>query len=201
MKRRGRARGAAPTWIAIFTAAGLLAAEISKSDADRMNQKIEAIRQNGAAARPEPRQVTFTEKEVNSYLAIYLKDRIPPAVSQPEILMPAEGRVLARALLDVDEFNRSRAPRGLWDPLQYLSGRVPVSAQGALRTAEGIGRFELHSAEALGVPLPKPLVAEIVAYLSRTRENPSGLDIDGPFKLPAEIREIRLARGYATVIQ
>lgn len=194
-------RGAAFVAVAIFAAAGLSGGEISRIDAERMSQKIEAIRRNGAAGRPLPRQTTITEQEVNSYLAIYMRDKIPRAVSQPEIFIPAEGLIMARAMLDVDEFNRSRTPRGLWDPLQYLSGRVPVSARGALRTADGVGRFELHSAEALGVPLPKPVVAEIVAYLSRTPKHPAGFDIDGPFRLPAEIREIRLAKGYATVVQ
>jgi hypothetical protein len=70
-----------------------------------------------------------------------------------------------------------------------------------LRTQEGKGRFYLASAEILGVPLPKPILQELVTFFSRTPENPNGFNIDAPFNLPAKIREVAVNRGEAVVVQ
>jgi hypothetical protein len=40
-----------------------------------------------------------------------------------------------------------------------------------------------------------------VSYYSKTPENPSGINIDDPFALPARIREIRVERGQAIIVQ
>mgnify|MGYP003343802472 CR=1 FL=1 len=53
----------------------------------------------------------------------------------------------------------------------------------------------------LGLPLPKPLLQEILSFYSRTSEKPNGLSLDDPFALPAGIREIQVTRGQAVVVQ
>jgi hypothetical protein len=70
-----------------------------------------------------------------------------------------------------------------------------------LRAQEGKGRFQLVSAEILGVPLPKPILQELVAYFSRTPENPNGINMDAPFNLPAKIREVVVNPREAVVVQ
>jgi hypothetical protein len=76
-----------------------------------------------------------------------------------------------------------------------------VTAHGLLRAREGRGQFQLGSAEILGVPLPKPILQELVTFFSRTAENPKGFDIEAPFNLPAKIREIVINKGEAVVAQ
>jgi hypothetical protein len=49
--------------------------------------------------------------------------------------------------------------------------------------------------------LPRPIVQELVAFFSRTPENPNGFDMDAPFNLPAKIREIVVNRGEAVMVQ
>ena len=66
---------------------------------------------------------------------------------------------------------------------------------------DGVGRFQLETAEISGVPIPKPLLQELVGYYSRTPENPAGINMDDTFELPARIREIRVAQGIATIVQ
>ena len=85
--------------------------------------------------------------------------------------------------------------------MNYLFGRLPVTATGTLKTANGVGRFELESASAGSIPIPKMLLQEIISYYSRTRENPAGLSLDEPFALPARIREIQVERGQAIIVQ
>ncbi len=83
----------------------------------------------------------------------------------------------------------------------YLTGRLPVTASGHLTAQDGVGRFQLESAEVSGVTVPKAVLQELLSYYSRTPENPSGINMDDPFELPARIREIRVGTGTATVVQ
>jgi hypothetical protein len=78
---------------------------------------------------------------------------------------------------------------------------LPITASGVLTTKDGMGRFQLESAELSGVTVPKSLVQELLSYYSKTKENPAGINMDDPFELPARIREIRVAQGTATIVQ
>ena len=66
--------------------------------------------------------------------------------------------------------------------MSYLTGRLPLTATGILTTAKGVGRFALESASVGGVPIPKPLLQEIVSYYSRTPQSPAGISLDDPFR-------------------
>ena len=177
------------------------AIQLSQQDGDRLERKLEVITKNGASRPVKPGKTPVSENEVNSYLAFNAKDRIPPSLTNPRITLVGDGRLAGRVLVDLDEFKRNRSPQGLMDPLRYISGKVPVTAHGIFRTKEGIGRFQLGSAEIHGLPLPKPILQELVSFFSRTPENPQGFDIDAPFNLPANIREIAITKGDAMIVQ
>jgi hypothetical protein len=89
----------------------------------------------------------------------------------------------------------------LFDLRSYLTGRVPVTATGLLRTANGRARFDLESASIGALPVPKLLLQEIVAYYSKSPSKPAGISLDDEFELPARIREIQVDRGQAIVVQ
>ena len=91
--------------------------------------------------------------------------------------------------------------RGWTDPLGYLTGRLPVTATGTLTTQNGIGKFQLESAEISGVTIPKTLLQELLSYYSKTAENPAGINMDAPFELPSGIREIKVGQGRSTIVQ
>ncbi|TMA10320.1 MAG: hypothetical protein E6J89_10690 [Deltaproteobacteria bacterium] len=177
------------------------AIQLSKQEGDRLQRKIDEITKNGSAVPVKARRTPVSEAEVNSYLAFNAKDKIPQGLTNPEITIVGDGRLAGRILVDLDEFKRHRSSQGFMDPLSYVSGKVPVTAHGLLRTQEGKGQFRLESAEILGVPLPKPILQELVTFFSRTPENPEGFDIDAPFNLPAKIREIMINKGEAVVVQ
>jgi hypothetical protein len=96
---------------------------------------------------------------------------------------------------------RAQKQRGWLDPLSYLSGRLPLTATGRLITQDGVGRFQLESAEISGVTIPKTLLQELLSYYSKSTEDPDGINMDDPFELPSRIREIRVGKGEAMVIQ
>lgn len=178
-----------------------VAVQLSKQEGDRLQRKIEEITKNGSALPVPARRTPISENEVNSYLTFSVKDKIPQGLTNPQVTIVGDGRLAGRVLVHLDEFKRHRSPRGFMDPLSYISGNVPVTARGILRTHEGKEQFQLGSADILGVPLPKPILQELVAFFSRTPENPKGFDIDTPFNLPAKIREVQINKGEAVVVQ
>lgn len=174
---------------------------LSKEDGDRLQSKIEEIAKNGAAEPVKPKKTHVPENELNSYLNLNMKEKMPKGLSGPQVTIVGDGRLVGRVSVDFDEFNRQRKSRGFMDPLSYLSGRVPVNARGLFRANDGKGQFQLESADIQGVPLPKPLLQELVRFFSRTDADPKGFDIDAPFDLPAKIREIVTHRGEALIVQ
>jgi hypothetical protein len=188
--------------LALGSMAGLRAdVRASKRDAALLKQKVATI--NDRAARPSKvaRRITITESEVNSYLVYEARDQIPLGVVDPSITAIGPGRLSARAVVDLDAVRKQKAPTSLLDPMNYLMGRLAVTAVGTLKTANGVGRIELESSSVGSIPIPKILLQEIVSYYSRSAAKPGGIGLDDPFPLPSRIREIQVDRGQAIIVQ
>jgi hypothetical protein len=173
----------------------------SKRDAATLKQKVATITAQAERPARVARRTVVTESEVNSYLVYEAREQIPAGVVDPSIAVLGPGRVSGRAIVDLDAVRKQKAPTSLLDPMNYLMGRVAVTAVGTLRTANGVGRFDLESSSVGSVPVPKILLQEIVGYYSRTPEKPTGISLDDPFPLPARIREIQVERGQAIIVQ
>ena len=173
----------------------------SKRDAASLTQKVATITAQGERPSTVARRTIVTESEVNSYLVYDAGSQIPVGVVEPSIAVVGSGRLSGRAVVDLDAVRKQKAPTSLLDPMNYLMGRLAVTAVGTLRTSNGIGRFELESSAVGSVPIPKILLQEIVSYYSRTPEKPAGIGLDDPFQLPARIREIKVERGQAIIVQ
>ena len=184
-----------------LSASSTAAAQLSKEHGDRLERKIDEIAKNAATEVVRSKRTPMSELEINSYLNFNVRDKIPRGLTNPQISLNGNGALSGRVFVDIDEFKRHRGSGGLMDPLSYISGQVPVTARGVLRAQDGKGRFQLVSAEILGVPLPKPILQELVAYFSRTPENPNGINMDAPFNLPAKIREVVVNPREAVVVQ
>jgi hypothetical protein len=169
--------------------------------AAQMKQKVATITAHGVSATKQARRTTVSENEVNSYLVYDAREQLPAGVVEPSVTILGTGRVSGRAVVDLDAVRKQKAPTSLLDPMNYLTGRLPVTATGVLKTSNGVGHFELESAHVSSIPIPKMLLQEIVSYYSRTPDNPSGISLDDPFALPARIREIQVERGQAIIVQ
>jgi hypothetical protein len=188
---------------AVFVSASLAAdAPLTKQDAARFQTKLAQIVQQGNAPRaPRATRTTqVTDTEVNAYLKYTAADQVPVGIVEPTLSALGNGRVGGRAIVDLDAV-RKQKKRGWTDPLGYLTGRLPVTAAGTLMTQNGVGKFQLESAEISGVTIPKGLLQELLSYYSKTPQNPVGINMDDPFVLPAGIREIKVGRGTATIVQ
>jgi hypothetical protein len=177
-------------------------AKLTKQDAARFQTKLAQIVQHGEApkAKSGSRATEVTDAEVNSYLKYSAGSQVPVGIVDPLLSALGNGRVGGRAIVDLDAV-RTQKKRGWTDPLGYLTGRLPVTATGTLTTQNGIGKFQLESAEISGVTIPKTLLQELLSYYSKTAENPAGINMDAPFELPSGIREIKVGQGRSTIVQ
>ena len=191
--------------LALCTAAGAVAlgaaAALSPQDSVRMQQKLALIVANAHAAGTARTRTEITEIEINSYLRYGLADAMPVGVTDPSVVIEGRGRLSGRAVVDLSRAAKENGSGGLFDPLTYLTGRLPVEASGVLHATGGAGTFELESASVSGVPIPKLVLQEILTAYSRSASRPDGLNIDAPFTLPAGIREIEMKPGQAVIVQ
>lgn len=185
----------------------------TKQDADRCQTKLgritafanqspqaSASKSATAAAAPKTQTTQLTDAELNSYIRFHLREQVPAGIVEPTLNAVGDGRVRGGATIDLDAVRKSRQ-RGWMDPMNFLTGSLPLTASGVLITQNGVGRFQLESAEISGISIPKSLVQELLSHYSKSAENPGGLSLDDPFELPARIKEIRVGRGEAMVVQ
>ena len=191
---------------AIATRAVNADARFTKAGSDAFQRKLTTIVQGGTAstagaAGKTAKQTPILENELNSYLRYELREEVPVGVTEPTITILGDGRVAGSAVVDLDAVKQSRQSTSWFDPMRLLSGKLPVTASGVLQTQQGTGRFVLESAEISGIPVPKTVLQQVVSYYSRSAQNPSGVNLDDAFELPARIREIRVQPGQAIVVQ
>ncbi|MEO6224011.1 MAG: hypothetical protein ABIP90_12260 [Vicinamibacterales bacterium] len=174
----------------------------TRADADRMSKKLQAIlaRAEARPAQAKPATTSFTERELNAYLRLDPTVGLPVGLKHPTIAFLDGGRVDSKALVDLDLIRVSEK-RGWLDPLAYVSGIVEVRTIGTFRGSNGKGTYAFESATLGGVPIPRTVLAELVAFYTRSPETPNGIPLDAPFELPHRIRDVELRRGMATVIQ
>ena len=175
----------------------------SKADAAKFQAKLTQIERNGSQprkAKAPPRSTQVSDAEVNAYLKYLAGSKVPVGIADPMLHGAGNGRVTGQATVDLDAV-RTQKKRAWTDPLGYLTGRLPVTAAGTLTTQNGVGRFQLESAQISGVTIPKSLLQELLSYYSKTPENPAGINMDEPFQLPEAIQEIRIGQGVATIVQ
>jgi hypothetical protein len=173
----------------------------SREDSARLLQKVDVIVRNGERGQPTALVTTITEREVNAYLAFDGRQHLPAGLTEPRITVLPDLNLAGTAVVDLDAIRAQRQSRGWLDPLNYMSGKVPVSVSGRLEAAGGVAHFSLDAAKVAGVPVPKMVVQELVTYYSRSQANPGGVSLDDPYPLPARIRQIEVRPGEAFVKQ
>ena len=178
--------------------------EPTRAEADAMQTKIDRVATTAEGpprpASAAPLRTTFTEREINSYLALEGPEFLPPGIAMPRVRLGDDNRVQARAIVDLDGVRRSRE-RSLFDPLAYITGSVEVVAVGTVEGSGGEGVIRYESATVGGVEVPKTVAQELLRFYTSTPERPRGFAFDEPFALPAGLRAVSVERGAATVTQ
>jgi hypothetical protein len=186
----------------ILAIATLDAAAISKQQADLFSRKVaQIVVQGDAAQKPGTKKTQVSETELNSWFAYSAKPLLPAGVSDPKVTLVGNGRLTGQAIVDLDAIAKKKQSGGTFDIWNLVGGKVPVNVAGTLRTKDGVGTFQLESADVSGLPLPKSFLQEVVSYYSKTPSHPQGVRIDDPFELPASIRQIDVGSGQAVIVQ
>jgi hypothetical protein len=196
-------RSAVTAVISLVVSAVLVSADArppTKQDAVTMRAKLDTINANGERATTEPLRTTITEPEVNAYLIFDSKGQLPQGVEDPYVAFLGAGRVQGRAQVNLDAV-KSEGSGGMFNPMRLLSGRLPVSTTGVLRSSGGSAVYELESVEVSGVRVPKTVLDQVLSYYSRTPEDPDGLHLDEPFPLPSRIQRIEIGTAEVVVVQ
>jgi hypothetical protein len=186
--------------------ATLWGAAVSRQQADAFARKIEVIQKRGATSgvrktTTTPQRTPVSESEINSWFTYRAGSVLPEGLTQPSLTIVGNGQVTGNATVDLDAVSRSRTSGRTFDLWSLVGGQVPVTIGGIIRTQNGHARFELQDAAIRGIPVPRRVVQELVAYYSKTPEHPDGHRLDEDFELPAGIQTIEITPGAAVVIQ
>jgi len=201
MSRMFRALAVSTVCAALITTV-VIAQDVSRADADRMGKKVQAIVMRAVLvpAKAAPLKTTFTDRELNAYLQHHGTEQLPIGVKNARVTMLETNKLETRAVVDLDAVRTSQ-PRGWLDPLGYVTGSLEVVTVGLFSGSGGKGVYRFESGTVGGVPIPRAVMQEVIAYYSRSPELPEGINLDQPFPLPAGIREVQVRRGAATVVQ
>lgn len=197
-----RSRRTAAVFLVIAAIIPLQAATVSRQNADTFAKKIVLIQKQGAVTeRAGTRRTPLSQDEMNSWFTYTAAPMLPSGVTQPQVTIVGGGKLAGQAIVDLDAVAKKRSSGSMLDPWSFIGGRVPVNVTGILHTQNGMGRFEVQTAQISGIPVPATFLQEVLSYYSRTPERPNGVRLDGPFELPAKIRQIEVGQGQAVVVQ
>ena len=191
--------------IALASAMMLAAApKVTPQQADAFARKLAIISAQSTlttARTASVRRTSVSEDEVNSWFTYRAQPLLPQGMSEPQVTIVGNGRVMGTATVDLDAIAKQRRSKGILNPWNLVGGRVPVTVAGVLHTQNGRGQFDVEETTVSGIPVPTSLLQELVAYYSKTPTAPDGIRLDDPFELPANIRQIEVGQGQAVVIQ
>lgn len=165
-----------------------------------LEQKMAVILQHSQTASPDVRLTTLLEPEINAYLQVQGAPLLPEGLTDPTIRITDAQGVEVAAVIDLDTIREQRQ-RSWLDPLQYLGGRMPVTARGTVTSGEGAALVTIEGITISGVAMPVQVLQELVGYYTRTPDQPEGTRLDQPIPLPYGISELRLALGEAVIVQ
>jgi len=166
--------------------------------AETLERKIDVFERRQKTRGAKGETIPVSEGELNSYLNLSPRLRLPDGLSDVEFQFERE-QIGATGQLDLDVMRgKAKIGSGPFDPLSLLSGRIPIEVSGRLRNeADGFGAFEIQGVRLGPVSLPVSVLAQIVASATRTPQQPQGFDIEAPFRLPYSLKRVRIQPGRA----
>src|SRR5437899_2804083 len=193
-------------WLALVLLAPVASADdirpvprpgLSWEEAESLNRKLEAIeaRRDDPPRKGRPDTVTVTESELNSYLNLTMGEKLPKEVKDLDVRLEHE-HLQATGMVDLDKV-KAKVSSTSWNPLMLMGGFVPVLLRGRLVNQDGFGSIIWEDVRVNAWSVPIALLEQMVASATRKPDNPGGFDISAPFRLPYQVRRVRLEPGRA----
>jgi len=165
----------------------------TKAAADRMQQKLDYLKQNSEKAKPDERPTSLAEDEINAYFA---EGRVKlPEGLERVIFKITAGNVISDMTVNFDTLTAHSS-----NPLLSLfSGihQVEVHAHG--EGSGGVARAHIDSVSLDGSEIPRFILQMFVERMLQPKYPQASLD--PTFKLPERIDLVTLGEHKATVTQ
>ena len=165
----------------------------------RFEEKL-AVIMGHDGSRGRPQLTRLLENEINAFLLFQGGLKLPNGITDPRVHIRSDRRVTAEAVIDLGLL-REQGAGGWLNFLQYLSGRIPVSATGTVSSGSGIVELDVEAVSFAGIEVPVLVLQELVRHYTRTPSDPSGVRLDQALTLPFGIRDLRLSAHEAIVVQ
>lgn len=163
--------------------------------ADSADAKFAYIQQNGDKSHPDPTPTTFTEDEINDYLASG-RVEIPQGVKKVR-LQGQSGKVTAFLTVDFDQIRENQRSS---NPLMGLfSGTHDVTVETDAAGATGEGKVHVRTVSLDGTEIPR-MALQYFAEKYLTPKYPN-VGLDSEFKLPNRIDTATVGYHKIAVIQ
>lgn len=192
-RRRKRILGRRAAWaLAVGLAAGAvepaaggdLTAEMIK-DAARIQAEIDRIGERGADRIAGPmRSVAFTERELNSWLAVLLEADRDDVLRELALKLFDDNRVEGRAFVDL---SKASLPLG-------LKPRMNIFFAGQVIVRDGAAKIDLDKLFLEGQAIPVVLVDAIIAAAAAWGKSETG-SINDWVALPPGFKDLRSHKG------
>jgi len=163
--------------------------------ADSADSKFEYIEQNGAKTRPDPTPTTFSEEEINDYLASG-RVEIPQGVKKVR-LQGQSGKVTAFLTVDFDQIRENQRSS---NPLMSLfSGTHDVTVETDAAGVAGEGKVHVRTVSLDGTEIPR-MALQFFAEKYLTPRYPN-VGLDSQFKLPNRIDAATVGYHKVSIVQ
>jgi hypothetical protein len=194
------------TAVAVIAAGGVIAfwvtaakgtsrsRNLSQKAAQSLQTKIDSIKK--AADTPGHKrgssQAELSEEELESYVIYSLKDDIPAQIDSIDIQLVPD---IVSAATQIT-FKSNATGNAVVDAL--VGGTHNLFLKGRLVGHEGRGKFDLQEIQVDGIPVPNVLIQALIKKYVKPKY--PEVDLNEPFDLPWNIREIKLDQGRATIV-
>jgi hypothetical protein len=135
----------------------------SRSDYSAAQHKFDLI--EGGRLRPGSR-VSFTERELNAYVAQELPKSVPQGVREPKLEL-GPGMATGSALIDFLKLEHASGNPPSWLMRQLLQGEHPVTVTARITSANGHATVDVQSVDISGVTI----AGRLLDYLIRNYLN------------------------------
>ena len=179
----------------VLTTGFAASAQKRSSTSTEVERKIQHVQQNGAQPQPDQTPTTFSQQEINDYVASGAV-KLPKGV-QSVAFAGAPGVITANARIDFDEV---KSGRGSANPLlSVFSGVHDVVVVAHAHGAGHLGYVDVDSVALDGVDIPRFVLQLFVEKYLHTKYPNVGLS--SRFDMPYKIDTAVVGRNQSTVTQ
>lgn len=166
----------------------------SKYDRLPIQQKIDYI-ENGKL--PPGTVLTFGERDVNSYLVMKAKEKVPEGLRDPKVVI-RDGAAVGHAYVDFVKMRHAQGTDLNWLMRKLLEGEHPITVSGRLTSSNGMAKVDLDRVEIGG----SSIKGRALDLLIRTFVNPlyPSAKVGEEFELGYNMDRIELKQGVAQVM-